>query len=282
MIVSDFDSIVTHLTHDLELKADDVVFLFSGIRGLGFLDGGVETLHNAFCSVLSKGVLILPTFTYSLGNAEMFHRFSPCSEMGALSNFSVKHPAYHRTDNPNFSVSICGGKDQGQVIESLLDVGLDCFGVGSIFDKIYHLGKSRRCYVLLFGGAFDDVRYRSTFIHFAQQRKGVAHRYLKPFYEKNKNRYVTQFVRYLDEGEYFRVNPGRDCGFVFPIEEDFSTYGQDLERHKLLKSVNFAYSESRMVDVRDSVDFFMNKLQQDQYYCIDKRCIKNDEVVDNK
>jgi aminoglycoside N3'-acetyltransferase len=282
MIVTDFDKIVRHLTHDLELKTDDVVFLFSGIRGLGLLDGGVETLHKAFCSVLSAGVLILPTFTYSLSNRETFHRYSPCPEMGALSSFSVENPAYHRTDNPNFSTSIFGGKDQKEVIENLLDVGPDCFGAGSIFDKIYHLGKSRRCYVLLFGGAFDDVLYRSTFIHFAQQKKGAAHRYLKTFHEKNKNRYVTQFVRYFDESEYWRVNQSSSCEFMFPIEEDFSTYGLDLERHNLLKRSNFAYSESRMVSVRDSVDFFMDQLQRDQYYCIDKLCVKNVKTVDNK
>lgn len=282
MIVTNFNSIVKHLTHDLEIKEDDVVFVFSGIRGLGLLDGGVETLHKAFCHVLSRGILILPTFTYSLGNQEIFHRYSPCPEMGAFSSFSVENAGYQRTDNPNFSVSIHGGKGQEEIINSLLDVGLDCFGVGSIFDKIYQLGKSRRCYVLLFGGAFDDVLYRSTFIHFAQQKTGVPHRYLKAFYEKNRKRYVTQFVRYLDESEYLRFSQASGCGFMFPIEEDFSIYGLDLERNKLLRRVSFAYSESRMVSVRDSVDFFMDQLQRDQYYCIDKRCIKNAKTVDDK
>ena len=81
-----------------------------------------------------------------------------------------------------FSVSIRKNKFNEDLVNEFLDIGDDCFGKKSIFDKVVNYSKNKRAFILLLGGAFNDAEYRSTFIHYAQQKIGVPHRYVKPFY----------------------------------------------------------------------------------------------------
>ena len=64
-----------------------------------------------------------------------------------------------------------------------------CFGLGSVFEKMYNISVNRPSYILLIGGAHNDVIFRTTFIHMVEEIVGVPYRYVKLFFDpKNKNK----------------------------------------------------------------------------------------------
>ena len=65
MINTNLDDIVNHLKNDLLIEPEALVWLHSGVIGMGVVKGGVETMTNAFEKVLASGALVIPTFTYS-------------------------------------------------------------------------------------------------------------------------------------------------------------------------------------------------------------------------
>ena len=58
--------------------------------------------------------------------------------------------------------------------------------------------------------------------------------------------------------------------FNYPIEEDYSLYGKDLENAGILIKRDFGYYPSRMVSVKESVNFYMEKIKNNPLYCIHK------------
>ena len=269
-------NLVNHLKNDLGILSDDLVFMFSGILGLGKLENGLETIESAINEVLPKGTLIIPTFSYSWSNGKEFNKSTPCPEMGSFSNYVLNLPNYLRTSNPNFSVSIRKNKFNKELVNHFLEVDNDCFGESSIFGKVVNYAKKNRAWVLLLGGAFNDVKYRSTFIHYAQQKVGVPHRYVKSFKSpKNPNLKVTQLVRCLSREEMIKNHSDdQNIKFNFPIEENYFIYGEELDKAGLIINKDFGYYPSRMVSVKDSVNFYIKRVKQDPYYCIDKKSLE--------
>ena len=173
MINTSYKDIKYHLSNDLNLKSNDVVFLFSGIWGLGKIENNnIDMVIEAFKDILNKGVLIVPTFSYSWNNKKnwLIDEIN-CNDMGAVSCNTINKDEFSRTDHPNFSVNICKNNFNRTQVDDFLDIDNNTFGENSIFGKLYNYSRKKRAFVLLFGGAFDDVLYRSTFIHFAQQKK---------------------------------------------------------------------------------------------------------------
>lgn len=274
MIKTTFKEIKEHLSIDLNIKSDDVVFLFSGIWGLGQLENNnINIVIEAFKEVLKKGVLIVPTFSYSWNNNQIWKIDEVnCQEMGAISCNTINKNNFVRTNHPNFSVNIYKTIHNKSKVEDFINIDNNTFGENSIFGKLYNYSKKNRAFVLLFGGAFDDVLYRSTFIHYAQQKIGVLHRYLKKIYNPQKREFVLQYSRYLNKKEV--SNPEILQKFNFPIEEDFNLYGEDLLNEKKLLIKNFKFYPSRMVNIYDSVNLMINKYNENRFYCINKKSIK--------
>ena len=135
MFETTVDNLSTHLSEDMGIENEDLVFLFSGIFGLGKLSEGLLTIEKALENVLSKGTVIVPTFSYSWSNGEPFNKQTPCPEMGSFSNFILDLPNYYRTHNPNFSVSIRKNKFNEDLVNEFLDIGDDCFGKNQFLTK---------------------------------------------------------------------------------------------------------------------------------------------------
>jgi|694.fasta_scaffold37736_4 aminoglycoside N3'-acetyltransferase len=256
-----------HFFSDLGIKSDDVVFLFSGLRGLGFVEKGPLGVLEVLEEYLEDGGLVIPTFTYSwLNNQEYDPLKTLAPLMGSIATESIGRAGYQRTSHPNFSVNIFTRSSER--MEGLKPTNNDAFGPGSVFHNIYMNYPETR--IILFGGVFNDCIYRSTFVHTAQQLQNSWHRFLKPTKDpEGKLPEVTQYVRYLSLTEYLNVNrkaPNRN--FAFPLVENFEEYGRDLQSKKMIKITKIGYSESRMVTAKDSIDTFRMGLKKSQDYCI--------------
>ena len=99
MIKTTFDNIVNHLQQDLNIESDSLVWLHSGIIGMGLLEGGIDTITNAFEKVCYEGALAIPTFTYSWCNLEHFNpETSECPDVGAYAEKAWKDKRFIRNN----------------------------------------------------------------------------------------------------------------------------------------------------------------------------------------
>ncbi len=256
---------IRHLTHDLGLAKRDIVFMHSGVIGLGRLDGGFDTITEAFTEVLSEGLLVIPSFTYSWCKKEPFDPVTTeCpKEVGSYAQAAWKDQRFARSKDPNFAVAALKNDFNQGMIEQMFDIGSSCFGKRSVFDHMCKIAQERRGYVLLLGGAHSDAVFRTTFIHYVEEKMGVPSRYLKKFYNPaDQNEYVEQLCRFISAEEYRAVTGKTQSHYSFPIASDYALLGEDLVRAKLLTRKPFGYSESRMVRIREFCDFIEQKLRQ--------------------
>jgi aminoglycoside 3-N-acetyltransferase len=269
VITTDADSLARHLREDLKIAPDDLVFLFTGVWGLGKLKNGLGDITDAFRRVLPEGLLLIPTFSYSWGKNEVFDpKTTPCPDMGVYPNTVFQEPDFIRTNNPNFSAAALRTEKNAALIADLFNVDDTCFGEHSVFGNVVRYSRKRRAWILLLGGAFKDCLFRCTFIHYAQMKVGVPHRYEKKFHDPaGSSRVVPQLVRFLSREEYVVVRD-REPDLPLPAEEDFAPFAAELLARGALIRKPFAFYESRMCSVNDCVDVFEEKLKADPYYCL--------------
>lgn len=262
------EELTKHLVEDCGLLSTDVVFLFSGMRGLGQMEKGPLGVLEVFESIVKEGALILPTFTYSWSKGENFSSLTSLNpDMGSIANLSIGRFGYIRTEHPNYSVNIYSRHPD--IIKKIRPQGLDSFGSGSVFYNLYK--EKPKTKILLLGGVFPDCAYRSTFIHTAQQLESAWYRYLQEVHDPQDNKQkLTQYVRFKSMDEFQRFgHPYKYGGGIknsFPIVEDFNTYATDLAHEHLLKSIKLGYNSTRVVQVGASLDLFRLKIRQDPNY----------------
>jgi len=273
LINTNLQDIVNHLTNDLLIEPEALVWLHSGVIGMGVVKGGVETITNAFEKVLASGALVIPTFTYSWCNGESFDpNRSECPDVGAYAQEAWKDNRFIRNNNPNFSVAVMDNTDDGVVKNEICDAitSSTCFGTGSVFEKMWQISLDRPGYILLFGGAHNDVVFRTTFLHMVEEQVGVPYRYNKYFFNpEDKNDKVGQYVRYLTREEYeLQNNNFPPPNLEFPIISKYNKLGQDVQNDDLLEKKKFAYSQSRLVPINRFCIWLISKLENEPNYLL--------------
>lgn len=239
------DNIVTAL-HEAGVVAGDSIYVHSALMTFGKLIRGVkrDQFTGAFISALrtvigDDGHLMMPTFSYSFCNQEMFDVQETPSTVGLLTEAFRKSPGVQRTSEAIFSSAI-----EGPNSDYFLDVDQSCFGTQSIFEKLYdHDAK------FVFLGDTLDL----TFIHFVEQRMGVPYRYIKVFpgtiFDNGKQR-ETEFyfnVRYMDAG----------------IEYDMDGLAGSMRSSGILHSASLGASTVRVVTAKDAFDHIHQGIRSD-------------------
>ena len=268
------DTLIKHLQDELNIECDSLIWLHSGLKGLGQLPGGHETITNAFSSVLSSGALVIPSFSYSWNKGENYDPLlTECSGMGGYAETAWKDSRFKRNLNPNFSVSIVDNTPDKKIENSLIlpSSRYSCFGEESSFAKMLDLlSDDIPGYILLFGGAHDDVIFRTTFLHMAEESVGVPYRFIKKFKDPmGSSEAVNQSVRYLTREEFLEVNSySAPEHLSFPIEAKYKLLGEDLKKEKLIRIVKYGYSESRIVEIKPFYSWLISKINDDPEYLL--------------
>ena len=253
--------LLKHLESEVGIVPNDTVFLFSDLRGLGNFENGAEGVLEVFEKILTKGNIVLPTFSYSWNQKREYEVTSKNAPlMGTVAQHSISRKGYTRTNHPNFSVNIYSRQED--FISSVLPKSRDTFGEGSTMHNIYKCYP--KCKIILLGGAFSDSLYRNTFIHTAQQISNVWYRYLKNIPNpQNPNEYVTQLVRFQNKEEFEKHT---DTKFTknskFPITENYDDLGEILLNSNKLKIINFAYSQTKVATVSETIDSFIEEYER--------------------
>jgi aminoglycoside N3'-acetyltransferase len=268
------ENLFLHLHDELELEKDALVWLHSGIKGLGLINGGIKTITDSFSNVLTHGALIIPTFSYSWNNGKVYNiESTECNDMGGYAKIAWKDPRFKRTSNPNFSVAVIDNTTDKRVEKTLFSEKkyMSCFGDDSVFRKIEQMAASGMpSYIILLGGAHDDVVFRTTFLHMIEESVSVPYRYNKCFFNPEKSgEEVDQYVRFMNETEYQNhtgVKP--PMHYNFPIKEKYFQLGEDLKADGLIQSYKFGYSYTRIVPMCQFFSWLESKLIQDPEYLL--------------
>lgn len=272
MFKTTIEALIKHLQEDIKIAENSIVWLHSGLVGLGVVEGGVDTITEAFSTVLPKGALIIPTFTYSWCNGEVYDSsVTECPDMGGYAKKAWKDERFTRNHNPNFSVSVMDQTPDKRVEKALLHKKTKhtCFGDGSVFDQVYSLSKKMPGKIILLGGAHNDVVFRSTFLHFVEEKVGVLYRYHKTFVNPiNNKETVDQLVRFMSKTECKIINKGNCDSYSFPIKEKYHKLGSDLIDNHLLIQASFGYSLTRSVSILEFCNWLESKIRQDPDYLL--------------
>lgn len=162
------------------IQTGDTIFVHSNLRSFGKIKKGMqrEKYINAFIQSLldavgPRGTVLMPTFSYSYCKGEVFDVQSTPSAVGIMTEQFRKQSDVLRSTDAIFSVAAYG-LDKN----FFTDVGMDCFGKDSVFEKMY----DRNGKFVFFGDPFAI-----TYMHFVEQAVGVSYRYIKSFFGKTVN-----------------------------------------------------------------------------------------------
>lgn len=235
------------------LSRGDVIMIHSDVGTFGKLGTVLDRnqflseILAAFLDVISdQGTIIVPTYTYSFCKKEIYDVKNSISDTGVFSEYVRRRPECLRSEDPIFSHA-----GFGPVAHELLqDVGRDCFGNNSFFDRFC----KRNGRIVNFGKFFDI-----TFIYYIEQEIGVSYRYMKQFTGQIQNKSgqlrsttVNYYVRYLPED-------GMD------VEYDMSKLRDELERQGRLKRVLLGSSHVLCSKAQDCFNVGCQMLRQNEY-----------------
>lgn len=233
------------------IKKGDTIFIHSDIGSFGkvnptctkneYVDGYIHALQK---TVSEQGTVLMPTFTYSFCKGRVYDPDLTPSTVGILTERFRSLDDVLRTDDPIFSAAALGKN-----ASDYLDVGLDCFGEKSIFEKLY-LNDVK----LVFLGETFNI----TFMHFVEQACNASYRYLKRFtgtIEKNgvrEERTVTYNVRRLDED----------------VRYDLEGIASSIEQRGLLRTARLGHSQIRVVSARDAFRVIADGLKENPRFIL--------------
>jgi aminoglycoside 3-N-acetyltransferase len=97
------------------IETSDTLLIHSSMKAIGEVEGGADTVLDAFIEYMKEGLLIFPTHTWAQMNEEyrVFHVATEPSCIGVLTNLFLKRPGVIRSYHPTHSVA-AHGKDAAE------------------------------------------------------------------------------------------------------------------------------------------------------------------------
>jgi aminoglycoside 3-N-acetyltransferase len=238
-----------------EIKDGDIIFVHSNMGFFGRLENAknskeyCEIFKDAIFEVIGeKGTLIVPTFSFSYCNNQIFDKKTTKSfECGVFSEFIRGLKNSKRSDDANFSVSAIGDKSDYFTKK----VSKYSFGVNSFWDRLWkENGKICR---------FNLSPDYNTFIHFVERKLNVSYRYDKEFRgisivnDKKMEKKYYHFVRDLENSNY---------------ESDLLKLEQKCKDLELLKSEVLGKGQIDVIDTKNVYDVINEEIQKEPNFLV--------------
>ncbi|WP_127537572.1 AAC(3) family N-acetyltransferase [Paenibacillus illinoisensis] len=197
--------------HQLGIDGRGTLLVHSSMKSIGEVEGGADTVLDAFTEYMKDGLLVLPTHTWSTINASnpMFHvESSPCC-VGILPELFRKRPGVVRSWHPTHSVAAIG-QDAAAFTKDDHLYDTPC-ARGSAWGKLL----DRKATILLVG---VDLK-RNTFIHGVEEWVDIPGRLT----DEHEQLYTV-----LPGGTKISVPSRRHCGLSW--SEHFWKVDEVLQR----------------------------------------------------
>ncbi len=241
---------VERALEDLGVGYGDVIFSHMALWPFGRPQGCSTvldifyTFYEAIFNVIGeKGLLIVPTFTYSFCKGEIFDVENSSSNMGIFPETLRKMDGSLRTFDPIFSVCLHG--NIGKIFPSgNYIISTECFGEGSIWDLMLKANAK----ICNFG--LDSA---STFIHYVEKRLEVPYRYDKTFWGYS----IFNKVKILHSVIYFV----RDLKF----EPDFVKFHNIALERKYAQMQKVGRGIISLITCKDTFNVVKEVVEEDTY-----------------
>ena len=203
-----------------------------------------------------KGILIIPTFTYSWGKdkkKKVFNIKKTIPNLGIIPKTILPLKNVNRTNDPMFSFAVLGSKKKR---EYFCKTSNNSFGKNSVYEKVL-INKGK---LLSFGlSQFDP-----TFVHYVEQ-------YFHENFKKLNYRYMKTFSGYFVDKrkkKFFRKHKS----FVRKIDSNYlyseKKIKRKLKKEKKLKVINFLKTKIYICNSQDFFKYGFESLKKDKYFFV--------------
>lgn len=154
---------------EMGLKETDAVMVHASMKSMGDVDGGADTVLDAFMEYLAKGLFMTPAHTWKQMSAE-YSVFDPKTEpacVGIIPNLFLKRPGVVRSLHPTHSVAAIG-QGATEYVAGEENVHTPC-APGGCWDRL----RTVHAKILLIG----VTHARNTFIHSVEEVFDVPERF---------------------------------------------------------------------------------------------------------
>lgn len=240
----------------LGIMPHDTLLIHSSLSAIGSVEGGGETVLEAFIEYLAPGLLVLPTHTWRQINAE-YNVFSVDEEpscVGVLTELFRKRPGVVRSWHPTHSVAALG-QDAEEFIRGEEFFDSPCPREGC-WGKLY----DREAKILFLG---IDLS-RNTMIHGVEEWAKVSNRLTE---EHQALKIRTPDGRLLDCPMRRHQAPVPD------ISKNYGKLAAPLFARGIAKTGQIGQAESILVRSAPMVDWTMEFLRKDPDLFIDRKPI---------
>ena len=247
------------------LKGDETILIHSSMKSIGEVDGGADTVLDAWMEYFKDGLLLLPTHTWKTVNADnpVYNPQTTPSCVGLLTNMFMKRDGVIRSLHPTHSMAGYG-KNAAEYLAGEEYNNTPCTP-GGCYDRLKDAGGK----VLLVGVGHE----RNTYIHSVEEVLNVPNRLsdmpmelvieLLKEDEDNKNKKLPYYNMADGWKKCIDSNGGYDnnnklCRKVYVrkhynaiqphISEDFVKLDQALLECNAMTRVKFADADSLLCD----------------------------------
>lgn len=246
--MKDYDYIKEDIVKALKevgLERGDSIIIHSNMGFFGKLKGCPD--KDSYCkafkeSILdvigSDGTIVVPTFSYSFCNQQIFDKSKTESMMGIFAEYIRNDPNSLRSDDANFSVAAIG-KNAKKFTEN---ISIHSFGEDSFWERFLK-SDGKICNFNL-----DSA---STFIHYAEKILKVPYRYDKPFSgitiigQKEVKKTYYHFTHDLTKPEN---NP------------DFTKFNKKAKESKLVRNSNLGKGQIVCISTKDTLELIKKEI----------------------
>ena len=239
------------------LKGDETILIHSSMKAIGAVDGGADTVLDAWMEYFKDGLLLLPTHTWKTVNADnpVYNPYTTPSCVGLLTNMFMKRDGVIRSLHPTHSMSGYG-KNAAEYLAGEEYNNTPCTP-GGCYDRLKDVGGK----VLLVGVGHE----RNTYIHSVEEVLNVPNRLsdmpmelvIELQEESNNSGKLPPYNR--DEG-WKKHTDNKLCRKVYVrkhynaqqphISEDFVKLNQIFLDSGVVRKVKFGDADSLLCDAK--------------------------------
>ena len=239
------------------LKGDETILIHSSMKAIGAVDGGADTVLDAWMEYFKDGLFLLPTHTWKTVNADnpVYNPYTTPSCVGLLTNMFMKRDGVIRSLHPTHSMSGYG-KNAAEYLAGEEYNNTPCTP-GGCYDRLKEVGGK----VLLVGVGHE----RNTYIHSVEEVLNVPNRLsdmpmelvIELQEESNNSGKLPPYNR--DEG-WKKHTDNKLCRKVYVrkhynakqphISEDFVKLNQIFLDSGVVRKVKFGDADSLLCDAK--------------------------------
>lgn len=232
---------------------NDNLFIHSNIGFFGRLKGGTdkESYCHAFKESIFKvidieGTLVVPSFSYSFCNNEIFDKHKTVGIRGIFSEFIRNDPQSLRSDDANFSISAIGKN----AVYFTKDAPSHSFGENSFWERF-----------LIVNGKICNFNFDSgsAFIHYVEKLLNVPYRYDKMFRGKSLvNDREEERIYYHFVYELAKPNNG----------PNFTKFDKKAKEIGLSKVANLGRGQIVCISAKDVLELIKKEIEKNPAFLI--------------